>query len=109
VNPDVSSLIKIIKNKRFTFIKSFSIVEFGSINKLVKKGSQMAEEIEFYDVKERKKVSVSLENVTKTKYERKLSSGKTQTRYAFRGKVDSRQLTKFCSQKDWEATSVPQE
>ncbi len=69
----------------------------------------MAEEIEFYDVKKRTKVKVSLSDVRKTKYERKLDSGKTQTRYAFRGKHDDRNLTKFCSQKDWEATNVPQD
>ena len=69
----------------------------------------MAEEIEFYDVKKREKVKLSLSAVKKTKYERKLSSGKTQTRYAFRGSYENRNLTKFCSQKDWEATDVPQD
>ena len=68
----------------------------------------MAQEIEFYDVKERKKVKVNLSQVEKTKYDRKLKSGETQTRYAFRAKHDGRNLTKFCSQKDWEAADVKQ-
>tara|TARA_A100001015_G_scaffold301007_1_gene387250 strand:- start:522 stop:731 length:210 start_codon:yes stop_codon:yes gene_type:complete len=69
----------------------------------------MSEEIEFYDVKKREKVKLSLDKIKKTKYERKSADGKIQTRYAFRGSVDNRNLTKFCSQKDWEATNVPQE
>jgi len=67
----------------------------------------MAQEIEFYDVKERKKVKISLSNIQKTKYERKLKNGQTQTRYAFRATTnDGRNLTKFCSQKDWESTAA---
>ena len=67
----------------------------------------MAQEIEFYDVKERKKRKVSLTDVKKTKYERKLKNGSTQTRYAFRATVDGgRNLTKFCNEADWKATEV---
>jgi len=68
----------------------------------------MAQEIEFYDVKERKKVKVKLEEIQKTKYERTLKNGKKQTRYAFRAKYEGRNLTKFCSQKDWESADVKQ-
>ena len=69
----------------------------------------MAEEIEFYDVKKRQRVKLSLENCSKTTYERKLKNGQTQTRYAFRGQTDDgRNLTKFCSQSDWERAPVKQ-
>ena len=67
------------------------------------------EDIEFYDVKTRQKVKVTLTDVTKTKYERKLKSGSTQARYAFRGKYAGRTLTKFCSEDTWKATAVTQE
>jgi hypothetical protein len=64
------------------------------------------EEIEFYDVKKREKVKLTLKNVKKTTYERKLKNGKTQTRYAFRGENEGRSLTKFCSEADWKAADV---
>lgn len=65
--------------------------------------------IEFYDVKERKKVSVDEKDITKTKYERKLANNTQQTRYAFRAKVKGRQLTKFCSKADWDKVNAPVE
>ena len=64
--------------------------------------------IEFYDVKERTKVSVQLNDIKKTKYSRETSKG-TQTRYAFRANVGGRSLTKFCSQDAWESTPVAEE
>ncbi|MDA1353491.1 MAG: hypothetical protein O3A01_03335 [bacterium] len=66
------------------------------------------EEIEFYDVKKREKVKVKLKDIKKTKYERKLKSGQTQTRYAFRAQSDGRSLTKFCSEADWNKVDVAQ-
>lgn len=66
----------------------------------------MAQEIEFYDVKSRKKVSLSLSEITKTKYERNLKNGDLQIRYAFRGNYEGRNLTKFCTQEAWEQTNV---
>ena len=63
--------------------------------------------ISFYDVKERQKVDVSEGNVKKTKYERKLKDGSTQTRYALRADHAGRKLTKFCSKADWDKLSVP--
>ena len=68
----------------------------------------MAQEIEFYDVKSRKKVKLALSEITKTKYERPLKNGDIQTRYAFRGSYEGRNLTKFCSQEAWEETNVDQ-
>ncbi|NDC82417.1 hypothetical protein EB093_01965 [bacterium] len=58
--------------------------------------------IEFYDVKERKKVQIEEGDIAKTKYERKLKDGSVQIRYAFRAKYKDRQLTKFCSKADWD-------
>lgn len=55
--------------------------------------------IEFYDVKTRKKVSLPEKDVVKTKFTTKNG----QTRYGLRGKTsDGRNLTKFVSQKEWE-------
>ena len=61
--------------------------------------------IEFYDVKLRKKVSVSMDRVTKITITQKNG----QVRYAFRGLTDDgRKLTKFCSKSDWDSTNVPE-
>jgi hypothetical protein len=65
--------------------------------------------VEFYDVKERKKVSVDESKIKKTKYQRKLKDGSVQVRYAFRAKIGSRQLTKFCSKADWDKSKAPVE
>lgn len=56
--------------------------------------------VEFYDVKVRKKVKIDEKNITKTKFTTKNG----QTRYGLRAQTkDGRNLTKFVSQKDWEA------
>ena len=61
--------------------------------------------IEFYDVKHRTKVSVPASRITKVKFVQ--SNG--QVRYAFRGTTDDgRNLTKFCSKADWDASSAPE-
>jgi len=66
--------------------------------------------IEFYDVKERKKVSIDEGSITKKRYTRETKSGGTQERYALRGKTsDGRNLTKFVSKADWDALSAPEE
>ena len=65
--------------------------------------------IEFYDVKERKKIKVEDKDITKIQYVRTLKDGSKQTRYAFRAKTNGRSLTKFCSRADWEASSSPVE
>lgn len=64
-------------------------------------------EVEFYDVKERKKISLS-EGITKTKYVRQLKDGSEQIRFAFRGDHKGRKLTKFCSQDAWNNAAVPE-
>jgi hypothetical protein len=66
--------------------------------------------IEFYDVKERKKVQIDEGSVTKKRYTRETKSGKTQERYALRGKTsDGRTLTKFVSKGDWDNLNAPEE
>ena len=65
--------------------------------------------ISFYDVKSRQKVDVAESDVTKTKYERETKEGKTQVRYALRGKYEGRNLTKFVGQADWDALNAPVE
>jgi hypothetical protein len=62
--------------------------------------------VEFYDVKDRKKVKVDEKDIKKTTYERKLKDGTKQVRYALRAKVGTRQLTKFCSKADWDKLKV---
>lgn len=64
--------------------------------------------IEFYDVKEGKKVSIDESNVTKKVYTRTTKTGKEQQRYAFRGKTaDGRNLTRFVSKADYDALDAP--
>jgi len=63
--------------------------------------------VSFYDVKTRQSVEVPESDVSKTKYERQTKDGKTQVRYALRGKYDGRNLTKFVGQADWDAFSGP--
>lgn len=65
--------------------------------------------VKFYDVKTRQSVEVSESDVTKTKYERQTKDGKTQVRYALRGKYDGRNLTKFVGQADWDSMDAPVE
>ncbi len=65
--------------------------------------------VSFYDVKTRQKVDVPETDITKTKYERTTSEGKTQVRYALRGKFEGRNLTKFVGQEAWDAMDAPQE
>ena len=62
--------------------------------------------MEFYDVKIREKVQVPDGKVRKIKITQKNG----QVRFAFRGYTeDDRKLTKFCSQKDWDASSAAEE
>lgn len=62
----------------------------------------MSATIEFYNVKKKKKVKIAAAKIKKVTYDRKLSDGKTQRRYAFKAvDDDGTNLTKFCSEKDW--------
>lgn len=65
--------------------------------------------IEFYDVKNRKKVGVSESEVKKTKYERTTKDGSLQVRYALRAKVGGVSLTKFVSKDMWDSLDAPME
>jgi hypothetical protein len=64
--------------------------------------------IQFYDVKNRKKVDVSESQVKKVKYVRQTSKG-AQTRYALRANVGGVNLTKFVSEVDWKKLNAPEE
>lgn len=59
--------------------------------------------IEFYNVRKRKKVSIDEANIEKKTYERETKDGKKQIRYAFHAvDDDGTNLTKFCSENDWD-------
>mgnify|MGYP001581045177 CR=1 FL=1 len=63
--------------------------------------------IQFYDVKNRKKVDVSEKEVKKVKYVRETSKG-SQTRYALSANVGGVNLTKFVSEADWKKLDAPE-
>lgn len=65
-------------------------------------------DIEFYDVKNRRKVSVTASSVQKTKYTRTTKSGSTQTRYAVKAENDGVKLTKFVSKDFWDGLDAPE-
>lgn len=59
--------------------------------------------VKFYDVKLRKEVHLEESAVKKVEYKRETKAGKTQVRYALRGKTtDGRNLTKFVSKADYD-------
>ena len=62
--------------------------------------------IEFYNVKKKAKVQISESNCWKVKYNTKLKSGKTQTRYAVKATDDGTNLTKFVSESDWKSYNM---
>lgn len=60
-------------------------------------------EVEFYDLKTRKKVSIDASNVQKTTF--KTNNG--QVRYALRARADDgRSLTRFVSKFDWDRVKI---
>lgn len=60
-------------------------------------------DIEFYDVKNRKKVSVPSSQVEKVTYERETKNGDKQIRYAVKAEKDGVKLTKFVSKETWDS------
>ncbi|MEW5839790.1 MAG: hypothetical protein AB1753_02190 [Thermoproteota archaeon] len=62
--------------------------------------------IQFYNVKTKKKVSVPEDRLKKTKYERKTKGGAKRVSYALRAEVDGQKLTKFVSKQDWDRLKV---
>ena len=64
--------------------------------------------IQFYDVKNRKKVSVPADTVKKVKYERTTKNGKHQIRYAVKAVLDGVNLTKFVSKDFWDELDAPE-
>jgi len=66
--------------------------------------------VEFYDVKNRTKVTLQEAQMKKTSYTSTTKNGSVRTRYAFRGTLsDGRNVTKFCSKTDYDAMNVPVE
>lgn len=63
-------------------------------------------DIEFYDVKKRAKVSVPVSQVKKKRYTRTTKNGSEQTRYAVVAEVDGSKLTKFVSQDTFNSLDV---
>ena len=62
--------------------------------------------VEFYDVKTRRKVSLSDGDVVKGKF----TTTNGQVRYGVRGKTDDgRLLTKFVSKETWDDLAIPEE
>ncbi|MBP9798428.1 hypothetical protein KBC70_04780 [Candidatus Woesebacteria bacterium] len=64
--------------------------------------------IQFYDVKNRKKVDVPESQVKKVKYERQTKNGKMQVRYAVKAELNGVKLTKFVSQDMWMKLDAPE-
>jgi Zn/Cd-binding protein ZinT len=59
--------------------------------------------IEFYNVRKKKKVSVSKAGVEKHAYEKITKTGKKSIRYALKAvDEDGTKLTKFCSKSDYD-------
>jgi hypothetical protein len=63
--------------------------------------------IEFYDVSKRQKVSVPASQVKKRTYTRTTKNGSTQTRYAVVAEMDGRKLTKFVNEQMYNSLDVP--
>ena len=62
--------------------------------------------VEFYDVKERKKVQIPEDRVRKVTFTTKNGG----TRYGLKATTsDNRNLTKFVSKADWEKMKVPED
>ena len=61
------------------------------------------DQIEFYDVKNKTKVSVPVAQVKKVTYERQTKSGATQVRYALKAELNGVKLTKFVSKDTWDS------
>ena len=66
-------------------------------------------EIEFYDVKTRKKIAVPLEQIRRVKLTRQNKDGSTQVRFALRGSFEGRKLMKFVSKADYDRIEAPEE
>jgi hypothetical protein len=63
--------------------------------------------IQFYDVRKRAKVDVPETQVRKKKYERETKTGAVQIRFALVAEFQGAKLTKFVSEKDWNAIQAP--
>jgi hypothetical protein len=70
----------------------------------------MTDTIEFYDVKEKRRVRIPLSDICKVAYTKPSPiSGKPRTRYALRANFQGRKLVKFTKQATFAALDVPEE
>ena len=66
-------------------------------------------DIRIYDVKNKEKVEIPEDKLSKKKFDITTKTGKKMVRYAFVGETtDGRNLTKFCSEGDFNASSAPE-
>jgi hypothetical protein len=64
-------------------------------------------DIQFYDVAKREKVTVPVSGVKKRTYTRTTKNGSTQTRYAVVAERDGKKLTKFVNEEMYNSLDVP--
>jgi hypothetical protein len=62
---------------------------------------------EFYDVKNKRKITLPRDSISKIRYKRREKNGKERISYALRGEHDSRNFTKFVSKEVWEGLDFP--
>ena len=65
-------------------------------------------DIEFQDLKNRRKVKVPASSVKKIKYTRTTKNGKKQTRYAVKAELDGVKLNRFVSEDFWKKLDAPE-
>ncbi len=63
--------------------------------------------IQFYDVKNKRKVFVEENNIQKAKFFTN-NKGKPRTTFALKAELDGVKLTKFISENDWNNLDVPE-
>lgn len=63
--------------------------------------------IEFYDVRKRAKVSVPRSQIKKRMFKRVTKNGSEQVRYAVVAEVDGSRLTKFVNKETYDSLDVP--
>lgn len=62
---------------------------------------------EFYDVKNKRKIILPMDRISKIRFKRREKNGKERISYALRGEWDNRNFTKFISKELWEGTDLP--
>lgn len=62
---------------------------------------------EFYDVKNKRRIILPRDGISKIRYKRREKNGKERISYALRGEWDNRNFTKFVSKELWEGADLP--